>query len=406
LNWVKSSKWRRKKDTIMTIEAARKHTILMVDDNPINLNVLLDALKHHGFKLLAAKSGEEAIQRASFAKPDLILLDVLMPGIDGFETCRILKETEDTADIPIIFMTALADTVDKVRGFSLGAVDYITKPFQHEEVLSRVNAHLMIQDLKRSLEAKNEELARKNSLLDEALIREKELNRLKTGLVGMASHELRRPLTVISLYSRSLVPRENGISADQADGYNKIQKSIWQMTQLLDDILIATQSEMGKLTFEPELINIEEFCTKVVQESELIDDHAHKLNYQVIRNSETALADPKMLHRILSNLLSNAVKYSPHGTTIWFEADCSDGVARFTIRDEGIGISPEDQQKLFENFQRGTNVGKTPGTGLGLTIVKQCVEHHHGSIRFSSELGKGTRFDVFIPIELKTESAG
>ncbi|MCK6602448.1 MAG: hybrid sensor histidine kinase/response regulator [Bacteroidetes bacterium] len=390
----------------MTIEAARKHTILMVDDNPINLNVLLDALKHHGFKLLAAKSGEEAIQRASFAKPDLILLDVLMPGIDGFETCRILKENEETADIPVIFMTALADTVDKVRGFSLGAVDYITKPFQHEEVLSRVNAHLMIQDLKRSLEAKNEELARKNSLLDEALIREKELNRLKTGLVGMASHELRRPLTVISLYSRSLVPRENGISADQADGYNKIQKSISQMTQLLDDILIATQSEMGKLTFEPELINIEEFCTRVVQESELIDDHAHHLNYQVLRNSETALADPKMLHRILSNLLSNAVKYSPHGTTIWFEADCSEGVARFTIRDEGIGISPEDQQKLFENFQRGSNVGKTPGTGLGLTIVRQCVEHHHGTIRFSSELGKGTRFDVFIPIELKTEPAG
>lgn len=390
----------------MTIEAARKHTILMVDDNPINLNVLLDALKHHGFKLLAAKSGEEAIQRASFAKPDLILLDVLMPGIDGFETCRILKENEETADIPVIFMTALADTVDKVRGFSLGAVDYITKPFQHEEVLSRVNAHLMIQDLKRSLEAKNEELARKNSLLDEALIREKELNRLKTGLVGMASHELRRPLTVISLYSRSLVPKENGISADQADGYNKIQKSISQMTQLLDDILIATQSEMGKLTFEPELINIEEFCTRVVQESELIDDHAHHLNYQVLRNSETALADPKMLHRILSNLLSNAVKYSPHGTTIWFEADCSEGVARFTIRDEGIGISPEDQQKLFENFQRGSNVGKTPGTGLGLTIVRQCVEHHHGTIRFSSELGKGTRFDVFIPIELKTEPAG
>lgn len=382
----------------------KKHTVLMVDDNPTNLNVLLDALKHHGFKLLAAKSGEEAIQRALFAKPDLILLDVLMPGIDGFETCQKLKENPETAEIPVIFMTALADTVDKVKGFSLGAVDYITKPFQHEEVLSRVNAHLTIQDLKRNLELKNAEMEEKNRLLDEALHHEKELNRLKTGLVGMASHELRRPLTVISLYSRSLFPKENGVSPDQHEGYSKIQKSIKQMTQLLDDILLATQSEMGKLTFEPEVVNLGELCHKIVQESELIDDAAHQLHYSVTNNAENALVDPRMIQRIISNLLSNAVKYSPHGSNIWFDLASKDGKATFIIRDEGIGISPEDQQRLFENFQRGSNVGKTPGTGLGLSIVKQCVELHNGTLKFSSELGKGTTFEVTLPIDVKMEN--
>lgn len=382
----------------------KKHTVLMVDDNPTNLNVLLDALKHHGFKLLAAKSGEEAIQRALFAKPDLILLDVLMPGIDGFETCQKLKEIPETAEIPIIFMTALADTVDKVKGFSFGAVDYITKPFQHEEVLSRVNAHLTIQDLKRNLEQKNAEMEEKNRLLDEALKHEKELNRLKTGLVGMASHELRRPLTVISLYSRSLFPKENGNAPEQHEGYTKIQKSIRQMTQLLDDILLATQSEMGKLTFEPEVVNLGELCSKIVQESELIDDSAHSLHFTVTNNAENALVDPRLIQRIISNLLSNAVKYSPHGTNIWFDLNTHDAQATFIVKDEGIGISPEDQQKLFENFQRGSNVGKTPGTGLGLTIVKQCVELHNGTMIFSSELGKGTTFEVTLPIDVNIEN--
>lgn len=381
----------------------KKHTVLMVDDNPTNLNVLLDALKHHGFKLLAAKSGEEAIQRALFAKPDLILLDVLMPGIDGFETCQRLKANPETEEIPIIFMTALADTVDKVKGFSFGAVDYITKPFQHEEVLSRVNAHLTIQDLKRNLEQKNAEMEEKNRLLDEALKHEKELNRLKTGLVGMASHELRRPLTVISLYSRSLIPKENGITADQQDGYDKIHKSIRQMTQLLDDILLATQSELGKLNFEPEVVNLGDLCSKIVQESELIDDYAHHLHYSATVKSENALVDQRMIQRIISNLLSNAIKYSPKGSNIWFNLVETEGQARFTIRDEGIGISPEDQARLFENFQRGSNVGKTPGTGLGLSIVKQCVELHNGKMRFSSELGKGTTFEVILPVDVKVE---
>ena len=142
----------------MSNETQKKFSILMVDDNPNNLNLLLNTLRNYNYRLLVAKSGEEAIKRAEYTLPDLILLDVLMPGIDGFETCKILKANEKTKEIPVIFMTALSETENKVKGFELGAVDYITKPIQYEEVILRVQNHLMIQDLKNILQEKNKKL--------------------------------------------------------------------------------------------------------------------------------------------------------------------------------------------------------------------------------------------------------
>ena len=146
-----------------------KDTILIVDDNPTNLQLLFDYLQDAGFKVLIAEDGESALQRAIFTTPDIILLDVMMPNIDGFETCWRLKENEQTKDIPIIFMTALSDTVDEVKGLQLGAVDYIIKPFKVETVLARVNTHLNIQNMKQELQRQNDELQLKNQLLQEAL---------------------------------------------------------------------------------------------------------------------------------------------------------------------------------------------------------------------------------------------
>jgi len=143
-----------------------KATILIVDDNTTNLNVLLDYLHEQAYKVLIAPNGKRALQQIEHVQPDIILLDVMMPGIDGFETCRRLKANEDTSEIPIIFMTALSDTVDKMTGFSVGGVDYITKPFQHEEVLARVNAHITIRKLQQELEDKNATLEKYASLLE------------------------------------------------------------------------------------------------------------------------------------------------------------------------------------------------------------------------------------------------
>ena len=181
-------------------------TILVVDDTPKNLDVLFTLLSSLGFETLFALDGESALQRAEFGHPDLILLDIMMLGMDGFETCRRLKTNEKTREIPVIFMTALSDTVNKVKGFELGAVDYITKPIQAEEVLARVRTHLTIQQLQKDLQTKNEELQASNEELQASLEREQELNKLKSRFISVASHEFRsqsrRPTLVANRIGR------------------------------------------------------------------------------------------------------------------------------------------------------------------------------------------------------------
>jgi DNA-binding response OmpR family regulator len=169
----------------MILENHNKQNILIVDDNPTNLGLLLEYLADAGFRVLVAESGESALKRTGYFKPDIILLDVMMPGIDGFETCRRLKENKETKEIPIIFMTALANTADKLKGFELGAVDYITKPLQYEEMLARVTTHLTIRELQKELEEKNarlqHEMAEREALvaeLQDALVKVKTLKGL------------------------------------------------------------------------------------------------------------------------------------------------------------------------------------------------------------------------------------
>ena len=185
----------------MSNENLEKGIILLVDDTPTNLGVLFDSLSNSGFKILVALDGESAIEQVDYVVPDLILLDILMPGIDGFETCHRLKSKDSTKDIPVIFMTALTETVDKVKGFGVGAVDYITKPIQTEEVLARVNTHLSIQNLKKALLEQNERLQQ------EICDRQKAEEALRL-LLHSVSHDLRNPVTGMSMVLRNLLAQE------------------------------------------------------------------------------------------------------------------------------------------------------------------------------------------------------
>jgi len=164
-----------------------KGTILIVDDTPANVSILFDFLAESGYKVLVAQEGKRAIQKAEYAIPDLILLDIMMPGIDGFETCKVLKSTEKTKDIPIIFMTALADTIDKVKGFKLGAADYITKPIQHEEVLARINSQLNFRRLQKQIQLHAIELEKRNLELD--------------AFARTVAHDLKNPLNAVIGYT-------------------------------------------------------------------------------------------------------------------------------------------------------------------------------------------------------------
>ncbi len=376
-------------------------SILVIEDTPATLSVLFNLLDSAGFEVLVALNGENALGVAKEGQPDLILLDVLLAGIDGFETCRRLKASDVTGDIPIIFMTALTKTGDKVKGFELGAVDYITKPFEPEEVLMRIKTHLTIQELQHDLQVKNEELSA-------SLERERELNQLKSRFISIASHEFRTPLSTI-LFSKDLLKRysqklhqtEAAGMPDMADDIDEqldsITQAVKQMTATLDEVLTITKSEAEKVAFAPIPLNVSQLCREIVGKWDAMSTAAHTVIFKNSGQPVETWIDPKLFENIVSNLLSNAIKYSPQGGDVLCELACTAEELTLVVRDEGIGIAPEDQQYLFEAFHRGINAANIQGTGLGMSIVKQFVELHDGTITVDSAIKHGTTFTIRIP---------
>ena len=369
--------------------------ILIIEDTPATLSVLFTLLNDAGFEVLVALNGENALKIAEEGEPDLILLDVMMAGIDGFETCRRLKDSETTREIPVIFMTALAETGDKIKGFELGAVDYITKPFEPQEVLMRIKTHLTIQQLQHDFQEKNEELSA-------SLERERELNQLKSRFISIASHEFRTPLSTI-LISKNLVGRycqqRNAptISEDISEELDSIERAVRHMADTLDEVLTITKSEAGKITFEPVELDITAFCQEIVEKWNALSTEIHTLVFTGVGEHLRACVDPKLFETILSNLLSNAVKYSPRGGMVVCELWADEADLCLSVKDEGIGIKPEDQHNLFEAFHRGHNAASIQGTGLGLSIVKQFVDLHGGTIDVHSMMDQGTQFTLVFP---------
>jgi two-component system sensor histidine kinase/response regulator len=389
------------------LEIFEEGIILIVDDNPTNLGVLFDCFNDFGFEVLVAQDGESAIEKVEYAHPDIILLDVLMPGIDGFETCRRLKAKAATQEIPVIFMTALTEMVDKVRGFQLGAVDYITKPVQHEEVLARVKTHITIRKLTKQLQEKNihlqQEISNKERAEAEArnaLLKEKELGELKSRFVSMASHEIRTPLATISFSAGFLQDYGNRCTEEKKQTHlQRIQHAVHRMTQMLDEVLLIGKAEAGKLELQRAPIELPSLCRELVAEMQLSASPNHTLSFASRGQCSPAHLDEKLLRHILTNLLSNAIKYSPKGGTIFCELSLENGEAIFRVKDQGIGIPQEDIPRLFETFHRANNVGTIPGTGLGLAIIKKYVDMHSGEIIVDSQVGIGTTFTVKIPLQ-------
>jgi PAS domain S-box-containing protein len=238
-----------------------------------------------------------------------------------------------------------------------------------------------------------------------ALMREKELGDLKSRFVSMTSHEFRTPLSIISSSAGVLEDYSHKLDEQKKRKHlQRIQVSVRHMTQLLEDVLVINRAEAGKLEFNRTPLDLVLFCRDLVEELQSSTDNPRMIlqtygasTLKPVDNHLKAWVDKKLLRQILTNLLSNAIKYSPLDSTIYFQLTSEDGAAVFQVRDEGIGISSEDQTRLFESFHRGQNVGNVPGTGLGLSIVKKCVEVHGGQITVTSEVGVGTTFAVTIP---------
>lgn len=400
----------------MTINKVEQATILIVDDNPTNLKVLSEAIANSGWEILVATDGETAIDQSEYATPDLILLDVMMPGMDGFETCRRLKSNPATNEIPVIFMTALNDTVDKIKGLSLGAVDYITKPFQTEEVLARLKVHLQLHFLTKQLEDQNlyleervaertadlqqanQQLRELEAQLRKALAEEQEFNHLKSRMIIAISHEYRTPLTSILSSSELLEAYcHRWDKSKQSQHFQRIREAVQRITDLMGNVMFLNKAEFEQLEFQPTPLDLGVFVRDLVDDMQDNYGEQHRLILNIDQDCGRPLFDSKLLLQILTHLIDNAIKYSPNGGKVLIKFACENNQVIFEVSDDGIGIPRKDQHNLFNAFHRGSNVENISGTGLGLAIVKKCVDIHGGTISLNSDVSVGTTFTVMLP---------
>ncbi|MCB0209901.1 MAG: hybrid sensor histidine kinase/response regulator [Anaerolineae bacterium] len=365
----------------MTSNDAFVPTILIVDDNPTNLKVLFNYLKQTGFRTLIAKSGLAAIQQVERLPPDLILLDVMMPGIDGFETCRRLKGNALTKDIPIIFITALGDTANKVKGFEAGGVDYITKPFQQEEVLARINTHLTIQIQKRELY---------------------ELNATKDKFFSIIAHDLKGALAGLLVFSDLLATTIEDYSPDQiAKIAENMNDSLKNKFKFLENLLNWARLQKGSLEYMPETLDL---YALIETNIELLCDTARSKKITLINKVEPdkffIYADSNMTHTITRNLIANALKFTHPGGSVSITAKYQDDFVAIAIIDTGVGMAPEILTKLFKIESKVKMVGTADerGTGLGLLLCKEMAEKQGGKIWADSEAGKGSTFTFTVPV--------
>ena len=414
-------------------------TILVVDDTPTNLQVLFDLLNSQGYRVATANNGETALERLDSFLPALILLDVMMPGINGFETCRQIKENENTKDIPVIFMTALSDPVDKIKGLGLGAVDYITKPFQHEEVLARIQVHLKLRELNRSLALRVEERDRSLKALKLAqmqLIQTEKMSSLGQMMAGIA-HEINNPVSFIhgniihmGEYCQNLLemlqcyeetyPNPSPFIQQQAEAL-EIDFVREDLSKLMESMHVGTKRIRQLVLSMRNFSRLDESACKMVDIHEGIDStllilqHRLKSNEQrpeiVVSYDFEDLPEiecyPSQLNQVIMNLLANAIdaleENCPSEPLITIRtARVSEDTIQIAVSDNCPGISEATQRNLFDPFFTTKPVGA--GTGLGLSISHHIItERHGGKIDCHSQLGEGTEFVIQIPVQLNSK---
>ncbi len=368
--------------------------ILLVDDNQENLEVLSILLEKEGYEISAVLSGEQALELVTRSTPDLILLDIMMPGLDGFEVCERLKNNPNTKDIPVIFITAKSDSDDIIKGFELGGVDYITKPFQYEVVAARIRTHLEMSRLSSLKEFMITELGKKNQHLIQ-------LDQAKNKILSMAAHDLRNPLASIRGLSKILLKGINNLSPEELNEFlTIINDSSNHMLNLVNDLLDYSVIESGHVDLRLKVGSLAELIQRRIRINEIIfESKMIKIVSDVGMDCEFKF-DEGRISQVIDNLLTNAAKFSNPGSSIFVKLEKIDDHAKVSVRDEGPGISKEDQKKIFDGFQR-LNPRPTAGeksTGLGLAIVKKILQSHGGYMEIDSELGHGSTFSFFLPM--------
>ncbi|GAB4518586.1 MAG: response regulator [Anaerolineae bacterium] len=377
----------------MTDETRResKGNILVVDDTPMNLKLLSEMLTQYGYKVRAARDGAMALMSVQAALPDLILLDIKMNTMDGYEVCQRLKANDETRDIPVIFISALNDTENIVKGFEVGGADYVTKPFQFREVLARVENHLTIARQRRQIE----DLRERDREYYETL------SKLRDQFVRAATHDLKNPLALITGYVGLMRSHELIAQNDEIQQYIVgIRQGTEKILELVTDMLDLAQMESGlELHLAP--VDLNKFLERIVMAYA-----AQAVNCQLDLSFAAAPENPVLhidaprMERAVNNLVSNAIKYTPRNGQVVVRARVKPGFVCVQVEDTGYGIPHDAMDRLFEAFfrVRRREHQQIDGTGLGLSIVKAIVEQHDGEIHVESELGKGSVFSILLPL--------
>lgn len=372
----------------------KKHgTILIVDDSKALLSLISEMLEQENYTTYSVETGEEALVFLESNHPDLILLDRTMSGMSGFEVCKQIKKVKKSAKIPIIFLTATADVKDKVEGFRIGAVDYITKPFQKEELLARVNSHVDLYKL--SLQLKEQADVLRNSE-----IQLKELNATKDKFFSIIAHDLKGPFSNILGLSRLLRDAYNDNDKDVANELvHHLNSTVENTHDLLITLLDWASIQRGKMPFNPIMINLNEIVTEsLIPFGTSAKAKNITLNSNVSKNA-LVFADLNMLSTILRNLISNAIKFTPTGGSIKVSVKQTGDKVEVCVADTGVGMDSSVVKKMFKINEVQSTLGTKgeQGTGLGLILCKEFVEKNGGEISIVSEKGKGSEFRFTLP---------
>lgn len=382
------------------MESSNAH-ILIVDDIGENLQVLGNILSKEGFETSFALSGKLALSVVEDTLPDLILLDISMPGMDGFEVCRILKKEERTKSIPIIFLTAKTEIDNMVHGFSLGADDYVTKPFNTLELLARVRAHV---ELKKSRDLIVEQNKKLSKVVEQLYKNNEELNKLiasKDKFFSIIAHDLKGPVGNLNSFLNFMTSQYENISKEEfKKDLSLLENASQKIKDLLENLLTWARSQKGDIQYKPENYSL----TKLIQANMmLLESSAANKKISVINQVPEEMKgffDYQMITTVIRNLISNAIKYTKSNGQITISGKEKDGFVEICVEDNGVGMSKEVCENLFKidvkHFStEGT--GGEKGTGLGLILCKEFVDKHLGEMLVESEIGKGSKFKFTIP---------
>ena len=365
-----------------------EYKILIVDDVVSNVLLLKILLTNEKFQVCTANNGTTCIEMAKKEHPDLILLDVMMPDISGFDTAVILKKDDDTKEIPIIFLTALNTPADLVHGFQVGANDFLTKPFNKEELVMRVMQQISLVAAKRIIEKQNAELRATLSNRDK--------------MYSVIAHDLRSPMAsirmVLNLVVQSSTPESVGAELyallDQANRESE------EVHDLLDNLLKWTKSQTGRLNVVLQDLDLNDIIPGVVDIFEMIAQTKNiKLELQATDQKLIVTADNDMLKTVVRNFMSNAIKFSPEGSSIEIIMQKEGDFAKVSVRDHGVGIAADRLNSIFHKGETTYGTGGEEGSGLGLQLCQDFARKIGGDCTVESVEGQGSTFSVLIPLK-------